>query len=393
MPKKDAGAAGITVHLRVRPSKKASNFFESDSLDDGGELLRWQIPSDHPLVAGRDGEYVNNSKLNHRFRFDSIIPMDATQEDVFATVGQAAVANVLDGYNSTVFAYGQTGSGKTFTITGGPERYQDRGSSRARSRRSSPRSATRGRWWRRRVSYLELYNEQGFDLLDRREPRTRGPAARQDARGRGRPPTCATSRCRAESEETLNLLFLGDTNRAISETAMNQASSRSHCIFTLFVEGRKVGSDRVMRAKLHLVDLAGSERVHKTKSDGQTLREAQFINTSLFFLEMVIVALGEKSQGKGGRTHVPYRNSMMTSVLRDSLGGNCKTIMVATISAEAAQTEESLSTCRFAQRQPREERRARRRGHRARSRSCGSGARSRTSRPRSRALGRRARAP
>ena len=127
MPKKDAGAAGITVHLRVRPSKKASNFFESDSLDDGGELLRWQIPSDHPLVAGRDGEYVNNSKLNHRFRFDSIIPMDATQEDVFATVGQAAVANVLDGYNSTVFAYGQTGSGKTFTITGGPERYQDRG--------------------------------------------------------------------------------------------------------------------------------------------------------------------------------------------------------------------------------------------------------------------------
>ena len=131
---------------------------------------------------------------------------------------------------------------------------------------------------------------------------------------------------------------------------MNQASSRSHCIFTLFVEGRKVGSDRVMHAKLHLVDLAGSERVHKTKSDGQTLREAQFINTSLFFLEMVIVALGEKSQGKGGRTHVPYRNSMMTSVLRDSLGGNCKTIMVATISAEAAHTDESISTCRFAQR-------------------------------------------
>ena len=355
MPKKDAGAAGITVHLRVRPSKKASNFFESDSLDDGGELLRWQIPSDHPLVAGRDGEYVNNSKLNHRFRFDSIIPMDATQEDVFATVGQAAVANVLDGYNSTVFAYGQTGSGKTFTITGGPERYQDRGIiPRAISAIFAAFRERADAQWTAHVSYLELYNEQGFDLLDPSHD-TKAledlPRVKMLEDEDGNFHLRNLSMHRAESEEdALNLLFLGDTNRAISETAMNQASSRSHCIFTLFVEGRKVGSDRVMRAKLHLVDLAGSERVHKTKSDGQTLREAQFINTSLFFLEMVIVALGEKSQGKGGRTHVPYRNSMMTSVLRDSLGGNCKTIMVATISAEAAQTEESLSTCRFAQR-------------------------------------------
>ena len=98
-----------------------------------------------------------------------------------------------------------------------------------------------------------------------------------------------------------------------------------------------------------MVDLAGSERAHKTGATGQTLREATYINTSLFYLEMCIVALHEKATKKGDR-HVPYRNSMMTSVLRDSLGGNCKTLMVATVSAEADQTEESISTMKFAQR-------------------------------------------
>lgn len=102
------------------------------------------------------------------------------------------------------------------------------------------------------------------------------------------------------------------------------------------------------RAKLHLVDLAGSERAHKTGATGQTLREATYINQSLFYLEMVIVALHEKATK--ARAHIPYRNSMMTSVLRDSLGGNCKTVMVATVSVEAEQAEESISTCKFAQR-------------------------------------------
>ena len=129
---------------------------------------------------------------------------------------------------------------------------------------------------------------------------------------------------------------------------MNQASSRSHCIFTVSIEARPSAGDTVRRSKLHLVDLAGSERVHKTSTSGQTLREAKYINSSLFFLEMVIVALHEKAKNK--RSHIPYRNSMMTSVLRDSLGGNCKTVMVATISPERNHTDESISTCNFAQR-------------------------------------------
>lgn len=201
------------------------------------------------------------------------------------------------------------------------------------------------------VSYLELYNERGYDLLseknDSKADETTKVTMMEDEDGNYHFRNLSI-RPVASEEEALNYLFLGDTNRAIGETDMNLSSSRSHCIFTLAIEGRRVGSDSVTRSKLNLVDLAGSERVHKTNSSGQTLREAQYINTSLFYLEMVIVALAEKE--KKERTFVPYRNSMMTSVLRDSLGGNCKTAMIATISPETNQTDESISTCGFAQR-------------------------------------------
>lgn len=128
----------------------------------------------------------------------------------------------------------------------------------------------------------------------------------------------------SSEEDALNLLFLGDTNRAIAATEMNENSTRSHCIFTIMLEGRKSDSDTVIRSKCSIVDLAGSERVSRTSSAGQTLTEAKYINSSLFFLEMVIVALYEKQKKRKDNIHIPYRNSMMTSVLRDSLGGNCK---------------------------------------------------------------------
>ncbi|XP_012938356.2 kinesin-like protein KIF6 [Aplysia californica] len=146
-------------------------------------------------------------------------------------------------------------------------------------------------------------------------------------------------------EDSLNLLFMGDTNRMIAETPMNQASSRSHCIFTVHLTSKQEGSATIRKAKLHLVDLAGSERVAKTGVNGTLLTEAKYINLSLHYLEQVIIALSEKS-----RSHIPYRNSMMTSVLRDSLGGNCMTTMIATCSMEKRSMDESISTCRFAQR-------------------------------------------
>ncbi|NWQ96249.1 KIF6 protein, partial [Burhinus bistriatus] len=149
----------------------------------------------------------------------------------------------------------------------------------------------------------------------------------------------------SNEEEALNLLFLGDTNRMIAETPMNQASTRSHCIFTIHISSKELGSATIRRSKLHLVDLAGSERVAKTGVGGHLLTEAKYINLSLHYLEQVIIALAEKN-----RSHIPYRNSMMTSVLRDSLGGNCMTTMIATLSIDKRNIDESISTCRFAQR-------------------------------------------
>lgn len=149
-------------------------------------------------------------------------------------------------------------------------------------------------------------------------------------------------------EEAFNLLFMGDTNKMIAETPSNPSSSRSHCIFTIQLSSRDPGDERVRKSKLNLVDLAGSERAARTKINGQTLKEAKHINLSLHYLEQVIIALHEQSLNQ--RTHIPFRNSLMTLVLRDSLGGNCKTTMIATMSMEQRCVDETISTCRFAQR-------------------------------------------
>lgn len=349
--KRSAHNEGITVYLRIRPTKKPSKYYEVDKAD---EKVEWNIPEE--AIPG-GSELINNTRTKFAFKFNKILPMDISQEQVFERVGKSVVRNALDGFNSTVFAYGQTGSGKTFTITGGAERYEDRGIiPRSLSMIYKEFRERANDWsWQAHISYMEIYNEQGYDLLT--ESNNKGGSSNlhdlpkvkmmEDENGNFHLRNLSSHRAATE-EEALNLLFLGDTNRAISETAMNQASSRSHCLFTVYLEARQVGSDKVLRSKLHMVDLAGSERVHKTKSDGQTLKEAQYINTSLFFLEMVIVALNERTTAK--RAHIPYRNSMMTTVLRDSLGGNCKTAMIATVSAEKNQTDESISTCRFAQR-------------------------------------------
>ncbi|EOA98367.1 Kinesin-like protein KIF6, partial [Anas platyrhynchos] len=199
------------------------------------------------------------------------------------------------------------------------------------------------------VSYLEIYNECGYDLLDPRHEASRledlpKVTIMEDPDQNIHLKNLSLQQANNE-EEALNLLFLGDTNRMIAETPMNQASTRSHCIFTIHISSKEPGSATIRRSKLHLVDLAGSERVAKTGVGGHLLTEAKYINLSLHYLEQVIIALAEKN-----RSHIPYRNSMMTSVLRDSLGGNCMTTMIATLSLDKRNIDESISTCRFAQR-------------------------------------------
>ncbi|KXZ55340.1 KLP1 protein [Gonium pectorale] len=357
--------SGIDIFVRIKPVPKASNRLVIDTSEN---KVEFNIPRNES--AG----IVNNQREHFEFRFNGILTADAKQDEVFERVARPVVTGAMEGYNGTIFAYGQTGSGKTFTITGGPERYVDRGIiPRAISSIFSEISKRHDYQYTVHISYLEIYNNDGYDLLDADREIKAMEDLQQVHIGEADDGTVSyrnLSLYRANNEEeALNLLFLGDTNRTISETPMNQASSRSHCIFTIHVEARKAGEDVVRRSKLNLVDLAGSERVSKTGVDGTTLREAKYINLSLHYLEQVIIALQEKAMGmnrvgggrgqgaEGGRCgggmwrpHIPYRNSMMTMALKDSLGGNCRTTMVATINAAVDQLDESISTCRFAQR-------------------------------------------
>ncbi|XP_072266412.1 kinesin-like protein KIF6 [Pyxicephalus adspersus] len=312
--------------------------------ESGASSLEITVPRD--LADG----FVNNKRETYKFRFQETFDQDAKQEGIFESIAKPVAESVLTGYNGTIFAYGQTGSGKTFTITGGAERYSDRGIiPRTLSYIFEQFQKDSSKVYTIHISYLEIYNECGYDLLDPRHEASKledlpKVTIMEDPDQNIHLKNLSFHQANSE-EEALNLLFLGDTNRMIAETPMNQASTRSHCIFTMHISSKEPGSATVRRSKLHLVDLAGSERVAKTGVGGQLLTEAKYINLSLHYLEQVIIALAERN-----RSHIPYRNSMMTSVLRDSLGGNCMTTMIATLSMEKRNIDESISTCRFAQR-------------------------------------------
>ena len=334
----------IKIFLRVRPTKKPSRGMR---LEDESNTVEVHV------VRKDSRDYVNNQKEDYKFNFNSILNMQARQEQVFDTVAKEVVDSVLEGYNGTIFAYGQTGSGKTFTITGGDAKYQDRGIiPRSISYIFSEMRKKTDLSIKLNVSYLEIYNDDGYDLLDENQctrnlhdlPKV---VHREDANGNIVLSNLSVHRADNE-EDALNLLFIGDTNRVVAETPKHDASTRSHCIFIVQIEAQKLGSDVKTVSKLHLVDLAGSERVGKTNVDGVLLREARYINQSLHYLEHVIVTLEQKARGEN--VFIPYRNSFMTLVLRDSLGGNCKTSMIATASAEEGDLDESVSTFRFAQR-------------------------------------------
>nr|CAD7395175.1 unnamed protein product [Timema poppensis] len=349
--------AGIThVPLGALPAAPAHYTFALDIPSDS------HLPQDYEIFCdGKDEDellipyknqdnFICNKNESHLFRFCKLFDQYVDQKDVFENVAKPVLESVLKGYNGTVFAYGQTGSGKTFTITGGTNEYEKRGViPRAIQHIFQAIQSSQESLYTLYVSYLEIYNECGYDLLNPKHDMARledlpRVTLLEDTKGNLHLRHLNVHSVRSE-EEALNLLFLGDTNRTIAETPMNLASSRSHCIFTLHVIANSTKSSKVRSSKMHFVDLAGSERVHKSGLAGKTLTEARNINLSLHFLEQVIIALGDIR-----RHHIPYRNSMMTSVLRDSLGGNCLTAMIATLSLDRRNIEETLATCRFAQR-------------------------------------------
>jgi len=199
------------------------------------------------------------------------------------------------------------------------------------------------------ISYLEIYGNNGYDLLDENHttksiedlPRV---LPRETEKEEIILSGLSVHKALTE-EDALNLLFIGDTNRVICETPKNDSSTRSHCLFIIMLESKKPNSDVKTYSRLHLVDLSGSERIGKSGSEGKLAIEARAINLALHYLEHVIVCLNRRVLGEN--LHVPYRNSLMTLVLRDSLGGNCKTKMIANISISTDDIEESISTCMF----------------------------------------------
>uniref|UniRef100_A0A2C9KB79 Kinesin-like protein n=1 Tax=Biomphalaria glabrata TaxID=6526 RepID=A0A2C9KB79_BIOGL len=295
---------------------------------------------------------VNNQILDWAFKLDGIFN-NVDQEVVYNTVAADIVKGSLGGYNGTLMCYGQTGAGKTFTMTGATESYRHRGLiPRAISQLFKLIEEKLEYSFNVRVSYLEIYNESMFDLLgtlpeaslnSNKEPDPMVVIENQDGvfvKGL----SCHLAQ---NEEEALDLLFEGETSRSIAAHQLNKQSSRSHCIFTIYLESRSrtESNAKYTVSKINFVDLAGSERLSKTKSEGKTKEEALYINKSLSFLEQVVIALASRN-----REHVPFRQSKLTHFLKDSIGGNCNTVLIANMWAEKAQLEETVSTMRFSTR-------------------------------------------
>ncbi|ORX83534.1 kinesin-domain-containing protein [Anaeromyces robustus] len=328
----------VKVIVRTRPTSD----FANDILQISQETNSIHIH----IPKNSESGFINNQQEDWDFKFDQILH-NASQECIFDECGAPILKSLIDGYNGTILAYGQTGAGKTYTMTGTTENYVHRGLIPRMISQLYKEIANKTQMAITvRISYLEIYNEQMVDLLaslNDDENCTGALKVVDENIGPSLVKNLSLQIANTE-EEALNLLFEGETNRSIAEHQLNKNSSRSHCIFTIYLESRSrvESSEKVIYSKLNLVDLAGSERLSKTQTSGVSLQEAKYINKSLTFLEQVIIALSDKK-----REHIPYRQSKLTSVLRDALGGNCNTIMIANIWGVKEHIEETISTLRF----------------------------------------------
>lgn len=325
----------VRVAVRARPLiPKETN--------EGCQVCVSFTPDEPQIILGKDKaftyDYVFNPAESQPFVY---------QESVFPLI-----KHIFKGYNATVLAYGQTGSGKTFTMGGCYEASLNEDETEMGIIPRVIRELFNGINERKnsdftvKVSYLEIHNEDINDLLcpaAKREPL----AIREDFNGQIKLP--GLSEVAVQSfEETMNCLQSGSSGRTTGSTAMNTHSSRSHAIFTIHIEQKKKQDmDDVCKCKFHLVDLAGSERAKRTQAVGDRFKEGVNINKGLLCLGNVISALGEESQA---RNHIPYRDSKLTRLLQDSLGGNSYTLMIACVSPADSNMEETLNTLRYADR-------------------------------------------
>ncbi|KDP28206.1 hypothetical protein JCGZ_13977 [Jatropha curcas] len=321
----------IRVYCRVRPFLSGElNYLSSvNHIEEGNVIIN---------TPSRQGKGCKS------FSFNKVFGPAATQAEVFSDM-QPLIRSVLDGYNVCIFAYGQTGSGKTYTMTG-PKDLSEKNlgvNYRALSDLFLLAEQRKGIFcYSVAVQMIEIYNEQVRDLLVTDGSNKRLEIRNSSQTGLNVPDANLVHV--SSTSDVIDLMNLGQRNRAVGATALNDRSSRSHSCLTVHVQGRDLTSGTILRGCMHLVDLAGSERVNKSEVTGDRLKEAQHINKSLSALGDVIASLAQKNP------HVPYRNSKLTQLLQDSLGGQAKTLMFVHISPEPEAIGETISTLNFAQR-------------------------------------------
>ncbi|KAK5221015.1 Kinesin heavy chain [Exophiala xenobiotica] len=322
------GGNNIKVVARFRPQNKVE-------VAHGGQ----------PIVQfmGEDTCQVQSSETNAPFTFDRVFDMSSQQADIFDFSIRNTVEDVMNGYNGTVFAYGQTGAGKSYTMMGDMDDSHKKGIIPRITEQIFDAILVHGSAqieYTVGISYLEIYMERIRDLLNPvmdNLPINEGPKG---------PYVKGLREIYVNTvDEVYTAMHLGQRARVTASTNMNLESSRSHSIFLVTINQKDVNTGSQKSGMLYLVDLAGSEKVGKTGASGQTLEEAKKINKSLSALGMVINALTD-----GKSTHVPYRDSKLTRILQESLGGNSRTTLIINCSPSSYNDAETVSTLRFGMR-------------------------------------------
>ncbi|XP_068442402.1 kinesin-like protein KIF21A isoform X2 [Clinocottus analis] len=359
--------SSVRVALRIRPQLAKEKI-------EGCHICTYVMPGEPQVFLGKD----------KAFTYDHVFDMDSRQESIYAHCTESLIEGCLEGYNATIFAYGQTGSGKTYTMGTGfdvnieedelgiiPRAVQHLFRGIEERRQAASEQGRPVPEFKINAQFLELYNEEVLDLFDT----TRDIEARkqrsnikihEDANG-GIYTVGVTTRTVTSAAEMIQCLKLGALSRTTASTQMNAQSSRSHAIFTIHlcqvrvcspdndenVTDNRLANDAEMNefetltAKFHFVDLAGSERLKRTGATGDRAKEGISINCGLLALGNVISALGDRSKRS---SHVPYRDSKLTRLLQDSLGGNSQTVMIACISPSDRDFMETLNALKYANR-------------------------------------------
>ncbi|XP_071144452.1 kinesin-like protein KIF13A [Mytilus edulis] len=348
----------VRVAVRVRPFNRREIQLSTKCVIDM-EPTQTVLYSPHDGGGDRAGGGRKTPKtfaFDHCFwSIDESNPKFAGQDHVFNALGKDVLERAFEGYNACIFAYGQTGSGKSYTMMG---TFQDTGHGiiprlcNAMFSKIDSHCDDESLAVKVEVSYMEIYNEKVHDLLDPKGSKQNLKVREHNILG---PYVDGLSQLAVASFEDIdNLMSEGNKSRTVAATNMNNESSRSHAVFNIILTQTLTdissGVSGEKASKISLVDLAGSERAQKTGAVGDRLKEGSNINKSLTTLGLVISALADQSAGKKKDKFVPYRDSVLTWLLKDNLGGNSKTVMVATLSPSADNYEETLSTLRYADR-------------------------------------------